>query len=202
MISHEHRCIFVHQRRCAGTSICCAMGVDWSYDNADWHFMDSGPCSYDGEVADQEYPLYFRFSIVRNPYDRFISGWTFCESHGTPHRSILEVLRDLPRPPTDDDDPRGQVVRDWVHITRPQHEILLLPDGRLGVDYVMRYENLVADFAKVCNLMEIPQIPLPETHVNKESRDHYRTYFDTEPEAKKLLEDHFRRDLELWNYTY
>jgi hypothetical protein len=91
-------------------------------------------------------------------------------------------------------------VRDYTHITRPQHEILLLPDGRLGVDYLMRYENLHADFAKVCDVLEIPALELP--HINKEDRDLYRTYFDAEPEAKRLLEKHFRRDLELFHYSY
>lgn len=196
MISHEHRCIFIHQRKCAGASICLALGVPWSRTNPDWHFMNDGVNGSKALTA----PPYFRFSIVRNPYDRFISGWKFCEREGSPVRSLIEVLRDLPRRPTPLDDPDGAVVRDYVHVTRPQHEILFRRDESLGIDFLMRFENLQPDFDRVCSLVGKPRTVLPL--VNKGDRLPYRRYFDPEPEARRLLEKHFQRDLELFDYHY
>jgi hypothetical protein len=40
MISHRHRCIFVHQRKCAGTSILRAFGL--GPEHPDWHVANDG----------------------------------------------------------------------------------------------------------------------------------------------------------------
>ena len=197
MISHEYQCIFLHQRKCAGTSICCAFGVGWSLGSHDWNFMDGGVKS----PEDSEFPSYFRFSIVRNPYDRFVSGWKYCD--GTKDRPLLDVLKNLPRNDLDatpENDLNGSRVHDYVHVSRPQHDILFYEDGVMGVDFVMRFENLQADFDTVCQIVGKPKMILP--HITKTDRLPYRHYFDGEPEAKRLLEEHFKRDFELFGYGY
>ena len=196
MISHLYKRIFVHQRKCAGTSICCALNIPWSRDSHDWHFMDGGVNSDDSLIA----PHYFTFSIVRNPFDRFISGWKYCESKGSPRMTITDLLKDLPHRPADGDDADSRVVHDYVHITRPQHEILYRPDGSLGVHFVMRFETLQSDFDLVCRLLKIPQTTLP--HMYKGNRLPYQHYFEQEPEARPLLESCFQKDLELFDYHY
>jgi hypothetical protein len=192
MISHEHECIFIPQRKCASSSICVAFNMRWSpcaKDCPDWHFGDNGVNSHQILTG----PPYFRFSIVRNPYDRFISGWKFCEKSGSPPRSLLEWLSDMPTP-------RRPGFFEYDHIARPQHVILLRPNGSIGVDYLMRYENLQDDFDRVCDLVGKTRLVLP--HVHRGDRQPYRHYFDACPEARRLLEQHFQRDLELFNYSY
>jgi hypothetical protein len=197
MISHKYKCIFIHQRKCAGTSICDAFDIPWSPDSHAWHFLNQGVLSPDYPRLP---PNYFRFSIVRNPYDRFISGIAFSEARGFPRRPLVETLRDLPRPPTPNDDPRGDIVRNYTHITRPQHEILYRPDGSLGIGFLMRFENLQHDFNIVCDLVKKPQMKLP--HVTKSEHLPYQHYFDRDPESRDLLANHFQRDLELFDYHY
>lgn len=60
---------------------------------------------------------YFVFSVVRNPWDRFVSGWKYCP--GTRSRTVREVLLDLP-----------QEGHDYRHLTRPQVDILFDAQGR------------------------------------------------------------------------
>src|SRR5439155_3241285 len=72
VICHAYNCIFVHQRKCAGISIIRAFGLDPSI--PDWHFMNDGALSAEYTLAP---PGYFRFSVVRNPWDRFVSGWKY-----------------------------------------------------------------------------------------------------------------------------
>lgn len=197
MISHEYKCVFLHQRKCAGTSICCAFGVEWSPQNEDWDFMDGGVKSPD----DSKFKSYFRFSVVRNPYDRFVSGWKYC--NGTKDRSLLDVLHNLPRNDPDatkESDPYGERAHDYVHVTRPQYDILFYEDGTMGVDFVMRFENLQMDFDTICQIVGKPRMTLP--HITSTDRFPYRRYFDDEPEAKRLLEEHFKRDFELFGYGY
>jgi hypothetical protein len=180
MICHAYSCIFVHQRKCAGCSIIRAFDLDPSM--PDWHFMNDGILSPEYEAAPARY---FRFSVIRNPWDRFVSGWKYLPS--TRERDLHELLADLPREGAD-----------YRHLTRPQHAILYGEDGRLIVDYLMRYETLQRDFDDVCDIIGKPRRTLP--HENKGDRAHYADYFDEVSRGAFLRQ--FSKDAELFGYSY
>lgn len=180
MISHTYKCIFIHQRKCAGISIIRAFDLDLG--NPDWHFMNDGTLS-------PEYPTapagYFLFSVVRNPWDRFISGWKYCAS--TRRRSLHDVLTNLPR--------EGH---DYRHLTRPQHAILYDKNRRLIVDYLIRFESLQRDFDEVCTMIGKPIRKL--LHANQGKRGHYSNYFDER--TREAFLRHFAKDAEIFGYEY
>lgn len=105
---------------------------------------------------------YFRFSVVRSPWDRFVSGWKYLPA--TRDKSLRDVLSNLPRDGAE-----------YRPLTRPQHTILY-DEGRLIVDYIIRFESLQQGFDKVCNIIGKPRRRLP--HVNRGNRTHYSDYFD------------------------
>ncbi|HYX28054.1 MAG TPA: sulfotransferase family 2 domain-containing protein [Pyrinomonadaceae bacterium] len=179
MISHEHKCIFVHQRKCAGCSIINAFGFD--VDDPEWHFMNDGVLSPEYQDA----PNYFKFAVVRNPWDRFVSGWKYLES--TRAQSLRQVLTKLP-----------ESGKDYRHLTRPQSATLFDGSGRLIVDYLIRFESLQQGFDEVCEVIGKPRRRLP--HLNQTARDHYRNYFDDE--CRELFLRHFARDVEIFGYQY
>jgi len=180
MLSHKYKCIFIHQRKCAGCSITHTFGLDPS--EPEWHFMNDGLLSPEYESAPTGY---FRFSVMRNPWDRFVSGWKYLPS--TRDRSLLDVLNNLP-----------QGGADYRHLTRPQHAILYDKNGRLIVDYMIRYESLQQDFDAVCNIIGKPRRKLP--HINQGDRKHYSEYFDVE--SRRIFLQHFGTDIELLGYKY
>jgi hypothetical protein len=195
MISREYKCIFVHQPKTGGTSIIKTFGLDW--DNPDAFFMNSGVCEEDFLFKPDGY---FTFSVVRNPYDRFVSGWKFC--HYTRNRSLMDVLEKLPACP-----PNLSVVTDpdcehyaGAHITALQSDRLLLPNNHFGVDAILRYEKLQEGFDAVCDRLGKPRQILPL--VNTTRRGQYQHYFTREPAAKQLFDRHFQADLELFEYNY
>lgn len=143
--------------------------------------MNDGVLSLEYESA----PSYFKFAVVRNPWDRFVSGWKYLES--TRNRSLREVLTNLP-----------QTGKDYRHLTRPQHSTLYDHGGRLIVDYLIRFESLQDGFDEVCRMIDKPHRRLP--HLNQTPRDHYTRYFDDE--CRELFQRHFARDLELFGYQY
>ena len=180
MISHPHRCIFLHQRKCAGTAIKEAFGL--RNEDADWHAYNDGVL----DPAFAQRPRdYLVFSIVRNPWDRFVSGWKYCKS--TRNRTLRQVLLDPPR--------EGH---DYRHLTRPQHEILIDREGRPVYDVLLRYETLQADFDRLCERLGRPARRLGER--NRGTHAPYREYFDDQTRA--LLAERYARDIELFGYRW
>lgn len=180
MISHRWRCIFIHQRKCAGSSIISSFG--FTTKNPEWHFMNDGILS--PEYGDRPRG-YLTFAVVRNPWDRFVSGWKYCEcSRRLP---LLEALQHLP-----------QEGHDYRHLTRPQHATICLPDGTLAVDRLLRFESLQQDFDALCAELGRPARRLPRVNVGQ--RGAYGDYFDAE--AKRLFWPLFGRDAELFGYSF
>lgn len=80
MISHEHRCIFVHIPRAGGSSVeqwLC--GADWwTIEPSTKHLTASQAKALYSEWWDD----YFKFSIVRDPYSRAASLLTYADFFG------------------------------------------------------------------------------------------------------------------------
>lgn len=181
MISHACRAIYIHQRKCAGTSI--IHSFDIRPEMPDWHTYNNGVLEPDWASR----PPYFVFSSVRNPFDRLVSSWKYLES--TRHRALEEVLA---APPADG--------HDYRHFTRPQADILCEPaTGRLVVDDLVRFETLQADYDRICARIGKPFLQLPRVNVTERDRA-WRPYFTTE--ARRLAETMFARDLALFDYDF
>lgn len=180
MISHRYRCVFIHQRKCAGSSIVQTFDVPFA--TTEWDFMNEGVLGVPPASAPQGY---FCFAVVRNPWDRFVSAWKYLSS--TRDRTLAEVLAHLPQ--------RGH---DYRHLTRPQHATLFDTQGRLVVDCLIRFERLQEGYDRVCDLIGKPRCVLP--HRNRGAREHYREYFDAASRSTFL--QYFGRDVELFGYDY
>lgn len=182
MIDHEHKCIFIHQRKCAGMAVMKSFGM--VPENPDYHYMNDGVLSPEYHTRPMDY---FRFATVRNPWDRFISGWLFCE--GTKHRPMRDVLRSLPR-----------LEHDYSHLTRLQHSILYDRAGYLVVEKTMHFESLQQDFDEVCDAIGKPRTIIERINTN-DSRRHYREYF-TDPIDVDLFLRHFALDVDTFEYEF
>lgn len=181
MISRAYRCIFVHQRKCAGASVIASF--DLAPEDPDWHYMNEGVLSPEYHSAPADY---FRFSVVRDPYDRFVSGWRYCE--GTRGAPLRHLLRNLPR-----------FEHDYVHLTRLQRDVLFDAAGYLAVGTVMRYENLQADYEEVCRTVGKSPVLLPRLNVGGRAGLPAREYF-RDPVDRDLFIHHFYRDFEEFGY--
>jgi hypothetical protein len=179
MICHKYKCIFIHQRKCAGVSIMSSFGL--SPRDAAWHFMNDGVLRSEFARAPADY---LKFSVVRNPWERFISGWRYCET--TRDRNLLDVLSDLPT-----------VGHDYRHITRPQHAILFDAHERIVVDYLIDFDSLQEGFNHVCDLIGKPRQTLPHHNRGQQMGDCTQLFDDA---CRVLFVEHFRRDFELLGF--
>jgi hypothetical protein len=188
LYSDRYRCIFIHQRKVAGTAIKLAFGVrkrTGLYNlrkNPEWSLYNDGVLSPEWVTR----PDYFVFSAVRNPFDRLVSAWCYLES--TRDRSLLDVLQDPPR--------EGHGYR---HLTRPQLDTIRNEDGSMATQFLLRYETLRNDFKMLSRIVGLGDAELPL--VNRSERaSGYRQYFNNE--TRRIAERMFREDLEAFGYDF
>ena len=179
----EHRCIFAHQRKCAGTSIISMFGALTPEDRS--YFVD-GILSKAWKNDREFISSHVTFAVVRNPWTRFISGWRYCDS--TKNRPLKDVLRELP-----------QSGHDYRHLTRQQCDTLVSPDGEFAVQHLLRYERLQEDFDNLCDIIKKPRDRLPHHKASGETID-YRAVFDDE--AQEMFRANFARDIEVLGYSF
>ena len=227
MICREYQCLFVHVPKTAGQSVeqffMDRLDLDWDRDRAVVMLGDNpdrqrgteklahlSAAEYvaDGFVEANEFARLFKFSFVRNPYERIVSEYLYRNYFA--HRSFRDfVLRKLPAPGWGDD---------YRHVM-PQYEMLHDADGRLLVDFVGRFENLQRDFDEICRRLGIEDSRLPHRNPsNKRSRNlkrrvrnvifrngegskrRYTEFYDAETRA--AVSRLYRRDIETFEYEF
>jgi hypothetical protein len=169
----QYRCIFVHIPKCAGVSISQSL-----FGN---HGAGHYPITTFQQVFEpQAFEHYFKFAFVRNPWDRLLSAWCFLREGGFNDTDRRWAQRHLSEFPDFGTFVRHWLTpenaRSWVHF-RPQTDFLRLADGRLGVDFIGRYEQIETDFRHVCGELGI-DAKLSTLNTAAAPRQDYRTAYD------------------------
>lgn len=187
MISDKKQFIYVHVNKTGGTSVQKILHVHCRKAAKHHHAQSLNDMRLYGTD-------YFRFTTVRNPYDRWVSNYHFNirRNHKTAkNKSFKEYLFDV----IDESKKESREFPDlwynsaWNWIS-DDNDVLL-------VDYVMRFENLEADWKIVSKKLGVEDT-LPKT--NASSHDHYSKYYDDE--TYDLVTRHCAKDLEYLGYTF
>ena len=140
---------------------------------------------YQAELGDDIFQRLFKFTTIRNPWDRMVSYYF------SPHRGHVSWDRE-------------QFTKLVAQISPTSTHIFLAdkdnpqPNCFNNIDFFIRYENLNDDFKKVCELIEIPWRPLPIR--NQSKRQLYSIYYDDELIA--LVKDKFSEEIHYFNYEF
>jgi len=138
----------------------------------------------------QIFDAYFKFGVVRNPYSRLVSGFAWRD--GNWHKSVQPGKTDFTKY-VESIRSRSLFKKD-VHLM-PQHEFLEL-DGTIGVDQVLRLENLGDDFRELCNHLNV-SLELPKRMVSKH-KDAVEYYDD---HSRSIVFEIYKKDFELFGYA-
>jgi hypothetical protein len=169
MISERHRFIFVHINKTGGTSI--EKVFEPTADARDVRHKHASLADYRKEYP-RAFREYFKFAFVRNPWDWLVSRYHWSrDRQGLFDYGFDEMLRRLDRGEPLAPDARWLATGALV----PQSRKLSVR-GRIGVDFVGRYERLQADFDTVCDRIGHPRATLP--HVFASEHRHYTEYYD------------------------
>lgn len=140
-------------------------------------------------LGNKNYNNFFKFSIVRNPYDLQVSLYHYIkQSKG--HRDY-EVVNKLSF--------KEFVEREIRNKALKQSSFLTDEEGNLIVDYVGKTEDLQRSMNEICNKIGIDAVDLG--HKNKSDRkSDYRSYYDDE--LKKEVYEYFKKDFENFAYDF
>ena len=216
MINHKYKYIFIRQPKNASSSINRALLTHMtspSYPEYNCMFND-GVLSDEYKSGEMDkYHDYTVFTVVRNPWDKLVSGWRYCRTlpyptfkcgndivnrNHPPELSFKETLKNLPRQ-VPDTEPNTFSNHDYHHITRSQISILLDSNGRYIPDVVLKVENLQQDFDNLCDIINAPHIQL-EHRNRSDQHKHYTEYYDEE--TKQIVAEKYAKDIELFGYEF
>lgn len=150
-INHEKKLIFINIPKNAGTSIIEAMGSE----NA---LFDISIEKYK-EVYNEYWDSYLKFSVVRDPFDRFISAYKFIRSKENPNPllQLSKVLESGEVVKLDNHPNYLQTIQydingfiEYLYENKDQHTFLTFPQSfficdkyhQLQIDRVIKFEDL------------------------------------------------------------
>ncbi|MCH2209855.1 MAG: sulfotransferase family protein [Fuerstiella sp.] len=127
----------------------------------------------------------FRFTIVRNPFDRMVSLY-----HHLPRHKSGRGVRDLTF---------HEFVNTWSRRPEFQQKPLITDEnGKLLVDFVGHFESLREDFRYICQKIGL-EADLEHANASPRQRD-YRDYYT--PELISVVQEVFSDDLESFGYQF
>ena len=184
LISDSHQFVFVHIRKAAGTSLRQILEkVSLPKNNNLWHKLLSRngfPVSYhqfsfrkhsnlveaERSMPADRFNQYFKFAIVRNPWDRLVSEYEYIKTQPTHSRhKKLHVMNFT-------EFVAYQAKRPAAH----QVNALQLKNGEMGMDYIGKLETLDESLAFVGEKIGLSFAEMP--HINQVKRRDYRSYYN------------------------
>ena len=140
-------------------------------------------------VSPEVWDGYFKFAIVRNPWERFVSYCAFMSREtgrfAADPRATMHAVLDSP-------EHRQRIV------FRPQHEFLCDADGATMVDFVGRHETMQDSYDTICARIGLPGTTLEK--VNTSAHGPWRDYYDESLKAR--VADVYARDIALFGYDF
>ena len=201
MISHEHKFIFVHIPKCAGCSL-----KEHLQENSCGELINSGHKTLNKILEDlcAEAKDYYKFTFVRNPWDRMVSLYFFWRNQ-TPdspfykwdHKQV-EFIKS-----------KNISFKDFVKLISSENSTIhekphLYPyighfmNDPSSFDFIGKLENFQEDFDQICAKIGIPKQELK--WVNKSKHKHYSEYYNDETRA--IVAKKYVKDIEHFGYKF
>jgi hypothetical protein len=218
MLSVQHNFLFIHVPKTAGNAIQNILRdyseaqIETDHEIADGkdEFGVTDPkygttkhatlAEYRSVVEPEIYRQLFKFAVVRNPWERMISGYF------SPYRGDVEWDEDsfrkyvLDRPPIRHYITEKKALNNIaskVSYIAPSISCIIKPLDK-DLDFVLRFENLEGDFKSLCSHLGIPHQSLPVR--NRSGRNHYSSYYTDR--LRRLVKKKFSEEIHFFSYSF
>jgi len=184
--------VFLFNYKVAQTSIQRKVLADRCVLHKDGHYNNYKEWKY-WTVPHDKMDRIFKFTIVRNPWDRLVSAYSYLITRRRGRRQGYSKW------------PFEKFVKKVVlsrGLSADLHWAAQYPnayfEGEQFVDFVGRFENLDSDWKYICRQIGCKQTRLPRK--NSSSHAHYSESYT--PELKELVAELYADDIELFGYQF
>lgn len=212
MISHEYKCIFIHIPKTAGMSVISFFypGVRFHHTEPDYERL-FGWCPKrklhmqhatakqlieTGLVTEKQWAEYYKFTFVRNPWDRAYSDYKWIQNFSGIKGSFKSYIKK--------EKAFYNILNDNSNHDYLGDHLLLQTDffdfeGAFQPDFIGRFENFSKDIGNILHNLSIDtQFNVFE---NSSSRVKEYSWFYTNSN-KRLIEKIFDKDIKMLNYKF
>lgn len=192
---NKHKVLFIHIPKTAGTSILSVLsgGKRIRRDHAPWYIYNN--------FNRWKFARYFKFTFVRNPYDRLVSTYEYLARGGN-GMDDLRFKRYFDENGIDFE----RFVLEYLDCDKLMQHELFMPQylyiydfqGNVKVDFVGRFESIEQDYEVLAGKIGVAA-PLPKKNMS-EKRKSYVSYY-TNPAVVKRVQELYGRDFDLLDYS-
>lgn len=190
----ENKCIFVHIPKAGGVSINKALfgNLGGGHVPIYKYYLSFSPKEFEG---------YYKFSFVRNPWDRLVSAYFFLKSGGFNDSDKHFFVENLSKYKTFNDFVIGWLneenIYSWIHFV-PQYEFIML-NSKVLVDKIFKVEkmdnNMLILSSKLNRNLDI-------YHENKTIRrnKNYKDYYNDK--TIEIVRKIYNKDIKMFQYEF
>ena len=127
----------------------------------------------------EKWNSYFIFTIIRNPYDRIVSGWNYCNKYKIPFEKYLNINYKTN-------------CYDYWHVFMTQSRHLIDLNGKININYIGKFENMENELKIILNKIGFLNITHTPFKKNGKKHDNYKEYYndnDVLYKVNKLIEE-------------
>jgi len=202
IINHNKELVYIPIAKVANSSIKASM-CEQKLDGVKEYYQIHSLVTKANKL-DEETEKYYKFSFVRNPYDRLVSCYVnkyiedkkYLETKG--HLYMDSYLFGYIRRPKDFSDFIRKICKipTWLEDQHFQKQYNLLYDksGNCLADYVGKYENILEDFEILKEKFDLDPLP----HYNQTSKGNWMDYYTLE--TAELVYKKYYKDFQTFGY--
>ncbi|MFG0773282.1 sulfotransferase family 2 domain-containing protein [Vibrio plantisponsor] len=209
MIFHSYKSIFIHIPKTGGSSVENLLWPDLSTRTESDLWMglvrpyfnkyQTGGLQHllahqiKKEVGEDIFRQYYKFTLVRNPWDKVISQYMFMINKRDDLRTYINM-------------PKNASLAEYIELIQKKEHVqwakqvdfILDENGELLVDDVFKLENINDDASIMSSRIGLNFSEIP--HDNKGSRKPYQDYYTEE--TKEMVYDIYKDDILYLNYNF